>query len=127
PDDIIRRAALRALGQLGDDKSAPLLLSWAVQGKPVRVRAAAIGSLSRVDRKNAAIESQLIAYLQDPAYDVRSATLFALADRGDKAAIAPLEEILRTGMPYIGTTTIVEQQINRLKRGDAQRRDGASE
>jgi len=118
PDDVIRRAAVRAMGFFGDDNSVPTLLGYAAPGKPARLREAAIGSLGRLDKKNAAIESQVISYLKDSDFDVRTAAMFALASRGDAAAIAPLEAQLHDG-PTLGEPSIVEQQINRLKRRGA--------
>ena len=116
PDDVIRRAALRAIGRLGDDKAAPLLLTWATQGKGIRVREAAIASLGMVDKKNKTIETQLIAYLDDPNFDIRSATIFALGDRADTAAIAPLEAMLSKSDLPTDFATVVRRQIDRLKR-----------
>ena len=54
PDDMIRRAALRAMGMLGDDQAVPRLLDWLEQGKPVRLRTAAIGSLGQIAKKDEA-------------------------------------------------------------------------
>ena len=47
PDDIIRRAAVRAMGTLGNDKAVPVLLSWAQQGEPVRLRSTVIKAAFR--------------------------------------------------------------------------------
>ena len=87
---MIRRAALRAMGALGDNRAVPTLGEWSAQGKPVDVRDAAIASLADLDKKNEAIESQLLSYLDDPDQDVADFALLALGDRGDPAAIAPL-------------------------------------
>jgi aminopeptidase N len=115
PDDTIRRAALRGMGRLGDDKAVPVLLSWSVQGKPINVRAAAINSLGQVDKKNKNIEMRLLSYLDDPDGDIRVATVFALGDRDDSTAIAPLEALLgRPDTPQDLTRTI-RRQLDRLK------------
>lgn len=115
PDDVIRRAALRALGRLGDEKAATTLLEWSAQGKPVDLRAVAIGSLGQIDKKNKTIESQLIGYLDDPNFDVRFATLYALGDRDDSTAIAPLEAMMtRSDVPESLTSTI-KRQLDRLR------------
>jgi HEAT repeats len=110
---------------LGDDKSVPTLVAKATQNNPVPLREAAIGSLGRLDKKNQTIESQVISYLQDPDFDVRTAAMIALADRGDPTAIAPMEEQLRTNSPTLGDPDMVEAMINRLKRarpsGDGER------
>ena len=45
PDDVLRRASLRAMGTLGDDSVAPALLEWSSPGKPSALRGIAIGSL----------------------------------------------------------------------------------
>src|SRR5262249_24983545 len=81
PDDTIRRAALRGMGRLGDEKATNTLLEWSLQGKAINLRSAAIGSLGQIDKKNKAIEARLIGYLDDPNFDIRSATIFALGDR----------------------------------------------
>src|SRR5207247_10725703 len=46
PDDFLRNAALRAFGQLGDDKAVPLLVEWSAPGKPQETRQASISSLA---------------------------------------------------------------------------------
>src|SRR6202030_3149161 len=57
PDDVIRRAALRAMGALGNDHAAPQLLEWIEPGKPLTLRTAAIDSLGKLAKKDEAIES----------------------------------------------------------------------
>jgi aminopeptidase N len=115
PDDVIRRAALRAMGQLGDSGAVPALLEWAKPGEPLALRAAAIGSLGRLDKKNKAIESQLISFLDEPYFDVRFAALFALGARGDPAAIAPLEALLNQPDLSPEFATHIRGELARLK------------
>ena len=119
PDDVIRRAALRAMGALGDDRSATTLLDWSSVGKPVRLRATAIGSLARLDKNNEDIESQLIAYLKDEDFDIRFAALAALGERGDPAAIAPLTALLNSNDMTSGLEPVIEDQLARLKNKQA--------
>ena len=127
PDDVIRRAALRALGALGNDQAVPRLLDWTEQGKPVRLRAAAIASLGQIAKKDESVESRLIAQLDDPDFDVRFAAIFALGDRGDPAGIEPLENLRKTGDIPSGEGPIIERQIARIKNpGAAQPRDGGT-
>jgi len=127
PDDVIRRAALRAMGALGDNKGVPLLLEWSEQGKPVRVRSVAISSLGEIDKGNASIESGLIEQLQDPDPDVRQAVVFALGARGDAAAIAPLEALLKSG-DLGDEARAIGQQIDHLKNpGQRQNRSAQSD
>ncbi len=68
PDDVIRRAALRAMGALGNDQAAPRLIEWIEQGKPMRLRTAAIDSLGKIAKKDEAMESRLIALLNDSGF-----------------------------------------------------------
>ena len=121
PDDVIRRAALRAMGLLGDDRSARTLLEWSSEGQPVRLRAVAIGSLARVDKKNADIESKLLAYLNDSSFDIRFAALSALGERGDPAAIGPLTALLNGNDMTSGLEPVIEEQLARLKNAGAGR------
>ena len=124
PDDVIRRAALRAMGLLGNDQAVPRLLEWLEQGKPVRLRAAAISSLGQIAKKDESVELRLLAQLNDPDFDVRLATVFALGERGDPAAIEPLENLRKSGDVPPGGGPVIERQIARLKNpGQAQDRE----
>ena len=115
PDDRLRIAALRALGTLGDDRAAPILLESSATGKPFAVRSAAIGSLGRLDKKDKAITERLIAYLAEPYRSVRFATFQALSQRGDPAAIAPLESLLKSHELIPGLREFAETVIEHLK------------
>ena len=124
PDDVIRRAALRAMGALGKDEAAPQLLGWVEQGKPTRLRTAAIDSLGKIAKKDEAVESRLIALLNDPDFDIRLATVYALGERGDPMAIEPLENLRKSGDIPSGGGLVIEQQIARIKNpGETQERD----
>ncbi len=115
PDEIIRRAALRGIGRLGDDKAVGTLLAWSAQGKPINVRGAAINSLGQLDKKNKNIESRLLSFLDDPNSDIREATVFALADRDDSAAVAPLEALMQKPNTSKEFATSIKRTIDRLK------------
>jgi aminopeptidase N len=124
PDDMIRRAALRAMGMLGDDRAVPRLLDWLEQGKPVRLRTAAISSLGQIAKKDDSVESRLIEQLNDPDFDIRLAAVLALGERGDPAAIDPLETLRKSGDIPSGGGPVIEQQIARLKNpGGEQNRE----
>jgi aminopeptidase N len=97
PDDILRRGALRALGDLGDDKAAPLVFEWSAIGKPLTSRAAAINSLGLLDKSNKEITKALISYLDEGHRDVRFPAAFALGRRGDPDAIPALEKLAKEG------------------------------
>jgi hypothetical protein len=122
PDDVTRRAALRAMGELGNDQAAPQLLEWLEPGKPVRLRAAAIGSLGKIAKKDESVESRLIAMLNDSDFDIRFAAIFALGERGDQAAIEPLENLRKSGDIPSGEGPVIEQQIARIKNPERQDR-----
>jgi aminopeptidase N len=115
PDDVIRRAALRAMGALGDDQAVATLTDWSAEGKPIPLRTAAIASLAQLDKKNEAVSRQLIALLDDQAFDIRMATVNALGERDDPSAIPALEAMLRrTDLP-VNFANVIERQIERLK------------
>jgi aminopeptidase N len=94
PDNVVRRAALLGFGALGDSRAVPLLLDWSAPGKAFICRESAIASLAALDKSNEQITRTLISYLHEPYFDLQVATIFALARRGDPAAIAPLEAML---------------------------------
>jgi aminopeptidase N len=115
PDDVIRRASLRAMGTLGDSAVVPTLLEWSAPGKPSSLRGIAIGSLGRVDLQNHDITARLISYLNEQSFDIRFASIFALGRRGDPTAIEPLEALLKTGQLSISVPHAVEDLIQQLK------------
>ncbi len=116
PDDVLRQASLRAMGSLGDDSLVPSLIEWSSPGKPSRLRSIAIGALGRVDLKNHDITARLITYLNEPSFDIRFASIFALGHRGDPTAIEPLEALLKSGQFSIGVPHSLEGLIEQLKK-----------
>jgi aminopeptidase N len=119
PDDVLRKAALRAMGSLGDNSDVPALLEWSSPGKPAALRGIAIGSLGRVDLKSHDITMRLISYLSESSFDIRYASIFALGRRGDPTAIEPLEALLKTGQLSIGVPHAMEDLIEQLKAKNA--------
>lgn len=115
PDDILRRNALAGLGALGDNRAAPILLDWYSPGKPFRTRSAAIAAIARFDRSNSDITKTLISYLHEPYLDVRISTVFALAERGDPAAIGPLQELLDNGGSELSEAPDIRTALSILK------------
>ena len=85
PNDVLRRASLRAMGSLGDASAVPTLLEWSSPGKPSALRGIAIRSLGRVDLQSHDITTRLISYLSESSFDIRFAAIFALGSRGDPA------------------------------------------
>ena len=115
PDNVIRRAALRAMGSLGDNLASETLGDWSAQGKPIDVRDAAIASLAQVDKKNEMIESELLDYVNDPDHDVQISALIALGARGDSAAIAPLEAMLKRDDLDEDLSRFIQRALARLR------------
>jgi aminopeptidase N len=120
PDDVIRRAALRAMGPLGDDKAVPTLLEWSAEGKPIPLRTASIASLAQLDKKNADVSRQLIALLDDQAFDIRMATVNALGERDDPSAIAPLEAMKQRSDLPVNFTNVIDRALDRLRHVDSE-------
>ncbi|HXW18543.1 MAG TPA: HEAT repeat domain-containing protein, partial [Candidatus Acidoferrales bacterium] len=115
PDDTLRRAALRAFGDLGDDKAAPLVLEWSALGKPLPLRAAAVSSLGQLDRKNKEITHALISYVNEGHRDVRFPAVFALGRRGDPEAIPALEEYIKNNGVSGGFARMIRGQIEAIQ------------
>jgi aminopeptidase N len=115
PNDVLRSAALRAMGSLGDNSDVPALLEWSSPGKPSALRTIAIGSLGRADLKNHEITARLISYLNESSFDIRFASIFALGHRGDPTAVEPLETLLKSGHLGIGVPHALEDLIEQLK------------
>jgi aminopeptidase N len=115
PDDVLRRDALAGLGTLGDNRAAPILLDWYAPGKPFRTRSAAIAAIARFDRGNSDITKTLISYLHEPYLDVRISTVFALAERGDPAAIGPLQDLLNNGGSELSEAPDIRTALSILK------------
>jgi aminopeptidase N len=127
PDDVLRRASLRALGSLGDSAAVPALLEWSSPGKPSALRSVAIGSLGRVDVKNHDITTRLISYLSEPSFEIRYSAVFALGRRGDPAAIEPLEALLKAGTFSIGVPHSIEDLIEQLKAKGAPQKESPAD
>jgi aminopeptidase N len=119
PNDVLRRASLRAMGSLGDASAVPTLLEWSSPGKPSALRGIAIRSLGRVDLQSHDITTRLISYLSESSFDIRFAAIFALGSRGDPAAIEPMEALLKAGQLSIGIPHEVEEVLAQLKEKNA--------
>jgi aminopeptidase N len=116
PDSFLRNAALRAMGELGDDKAVPTLREWAAPGKRIDTRQAAINGLARLDKNNKEITQQIASYLMEPHFPVRVSSVFALGARGDASAIPALESLLNSNDLSIEMAPMIKGQIARLKK-----------
>jgi HEAT repeat protein len=120
PDDVIRRAALRAMGPLGDDKAVNTLLDWSVEGKAIGLRTAAIASLAQLDKKNENIEKRLIALLDDQSFDIRTAAVNALGERDDASAIPALQAMRSRNDLPVNFSNVIDRALDRLKHVNAE-------
>jgi aminopeptidase N len=116
PDGFLRKAALRSMGPLGDDKAVPLLLEWSAPGKPIDSRQAAIASLARLQRENKEITKRIASYLSEPHFPVRMSSILALGSRGDASAIPSLKALLDSGDLSIEMSPMIKEQIARLQK-----------
>ncbi len=119
PDDILRNAALRSMGKLGDDKAVPALREWSALGKAMPTRTAAISSLGRLDKTDASITQLLTTYISEPHFSVRIAAITALGTRGDAAAIPALQTLLTSKDLSIEMVPIIKRQIAHLQNQSA--------
>jgi len=119
PDGITRNAALRGLGSLGDDKAVSLLREWAMPGKDLNSRQAAISALAHVDKNNKEITNQIAGYLAEQHSQIRYTSVFALGARGDASAIPALEAMLKRDDLSIELAPTIKEQIARLKNPSA--------
>jgi aminopeptidase N len=122
PDGFLRNAALRSMGPLGDDKAVPLLREWSAPGKPIDSRNAAISSLARLQKDNKEITNQIAAYLSEPHFPIRMASIFALGARGDATAVPALEALLKSDDLSIEMAPMIKRQIASLKAPTGEKR-----
>jgi aminopeptidase N len=127
PDDILRNAALRSLGYLGDDKGVSLLREWAAPGKAIETRQAAIASLGHLEKSNKEITAQIAGYLTESHYPVRYAAIYALGRRGDASAIPALQALLKSDDLSIEMAPTVKEQIVRLQKDEKGKAAGGEE
>jgi len=119
PDDILRNAALRSMGHLGDDKAVPTLREWSALGKAMPSRTAAISSLGRLDKTDASITQLLTSYISESHFSVRIAAITALGSRGDATAIPALQTLLTSKDLSIEMVPIIKRQIAHLQNQSA--------
>src|SRR6266481_4273336 len=127
PDDFLRNAALRSLGFLGDDRGVPMLREWAVPGKAIESRQAAIASLGRLEKGNKEITAQIASYLTEAHYPIRYAAIRALGSRGDASAIPALQSLLKRDDLSIEMAPTVKEEIARLKKEESSKKAGAAD
>ena len=117
PDGFLRNAALRAMGPLGDERAVPTLEEWAVPGKPMETRRAAIGSLARLAKGDQKITREIAGFLDEPHFSIRMSAIYALGERGDASAVPALEALLHSKDLSIEMVPTIKEQIARLKEG----------
>ena len=123
PDDILRNAALRSLGFLGDDKAVPMLREWTAPGKDIETREVAMMSLARLDKGNKEITAEIAKYLTESHYPIRYAAIYSLGSRGDASAVPALESLLKRDDLSIDMGPTIKEQIARLQKQKGEKGD----
>lgn len=99
PDSEVRLLALATLADLGDRATIPLMLS-ALQSHDMARRLHGIRGLANTRAPE--IVQPLVARLDDAHGAIRAAAARALADIGDRAALAPIRAaVRRTWRPFL--------------------------
>ena len=92
PDQMLRRDAAQALGQLGDPHAVPALIER-LDDSHSGVQAAAIEALGTIGAPRAL--SPILQELKNPNSSVREAAVRALSDLGDPAVLPALRERIK--------------------------------
>ena len=71
--------------------------------------------MSSLDKNNKQITQALVSYLSEPYFDVSMAAIFSLWERGDPDAIAPMEQMLKSGDYNLSEKPDLERAIRALK------------
>jgi aminopeptidase N len=116
PDNILRNAALRSFGSLGDNTAVAVLREWVAAGKPLDSREAAIYSLARLDKDNKEITRQIASHLTEPHFPIRMASIYALGNRGDASAVPALQALLTFDDLSIEMAPMIKEQIAKLEK-----------
>jgi aminopeptidase N len=122
--EVLRTAALRALGKAQDVEALDTLAAWTKPGKPRACRAAALEALGRLGKSGKVdkgqlrrIVSALTAALQGDNVLVRRAAVLALRDLGRpaSAALRALEAVRRND-PYERLRSLAKLAIAQIRR-----------
>jgi aminopeptidase N len=93
--EVVRVAALRALGKLDPDRAFAPAQRLAAYGAPTDSRRQALNTLadigSKSTRRREEVRKILVGYLDDPSYTVREGVYGAIGALGDPAAIPAVE------------------------------------
>lgn len=93
--ELVRDAALKALGKLDPDRAFAPAQRFAAYGAPIDSRRQALNTLadigSKSTRRREEVRKILVGYLDDPSYTVREGVYGAIAALGDPAAIPDVE------------------------------------
>ncbi|HSS79090.1 MAG TPA: M1 family aminopeptidase [Thermoanaerobaculia bacterium] len=93
--ELVRAAALKALGKLDPDRAFAPAQRLAAYGAPIDSRRQALTTLAEIGskstRRREEIRKILVGYLDDPSYVVREGVYSAIGALGDPAAIPDVE------------------------------------
>ncbi|HEV7787259.1 MAG TPA: HEAT repeat domain-containing protein, partial [Thermoanaerobaculia bacterium] len=122
--EVVRVAALKALGKLDPDRAFAPAQRFATYGAPIDSRREALSTLadigSKSTRRREEIRKILTGYLDDPSYVVREGVYSAIAALGDPAAIPAVERRSRLE-PEARQRLRAERAVHELrkKKGEA--------
>ncbi len=93
--EVVRVAALKALGKLDPDRAFAPAQRFATYGAPIDSRRQALSTLAEIGgkstRRREEVRKILVSYLDDPSYTAREGVYSAIGALGDPAAIPAVE------------------------------------
>jgi aminopeptidase N len=92
-NEVIRRAAMSGLAELGDERAIPVLLRWTEYGKPPYAREAAIATLGKLGQGKREVRNRIVDLLDDKNFYARLAAVDALEALQDAEAIPTLQRL----------------------------------
>ncbi len=93
-NEVIRAAAVRALGRIGTPEARRMILALTAYGQPRDVRTAAIETLATRWKHDAAVRQLVERLTQDRTHAVRRAALTALGTIGSTSSVPVLRRVI---------------------------------
>jgi aminopeptidase N len=122
--EVIRVTALDLMSESGDPRGLKPAMEWSATGRPIQARVAALRLLGKVGKERPETRERLLQAAAHPYRGIRGAALQALGDRGDPAAIAPLERMVARA-PDKARREELQNTVDTLRRARTDREDTA--